>query len=55
MSEQESNRQFRSTCHFFNAKNMTPAQKHLKEIYCIEWMRWSRRYNIGWGRGSWIC
>jgi hypothetical protein len=37
MPEQESNCKFRSTCHFFNIKSMTPANKRLKEIYCIEW------------------
>jgi len=37
MSEQESECDYRKTCHFFNMKNMTPANKRLKEIYCIEW------------------
>ena len=37
MSEQESDCEYRDTCHFYNIKNMTPANKRLKEIYCIEW------------------
>ncbi len=37
MLEQESNCEYRKTCHFYNMKNMTPANKRLKEIYCIEW------------------
>jgi len=36
MPEQESICQYRSTCHFYNMKNMTPANKRLREIYCIE-------------------
>ena len=37
MSEEENNCEYRKTCHFYNMKNMTPANKRLKEIYCIEW------------------
>ncbi len=37
MAEQESDCEYRVTCHFYNMKNMTPANKGLKEIYCIEW------------------
>jgi hypothetical protein len=37
MIEQDSECQFRSTCHFFSMKNMTPSSKRLMEIYCIEW------------------
>ena len=37
MSEQESDCEYRQTCHFWNIKQMTPANKRLKEIYCIEW------------------
>ncbi len=37
MPEQESICQYLSTCHFFNIKTMTPVNKRLKEIYCIEW------------------
>ena len=37
MPEQESDCDYRKTCHFYNVKNMTPSNKRLKEIYCIEW------------------
>jgi hypothetical protein len=37
MSEQESDCEYRQTCHFWNIKQMTPANKRLKDIYCIEW------------------
>ncbi len=37
MPEYESNCPDRKTCHFYNMKNMTPANKRLVEIYCIEW------------------
>ena len=36
MAEQESNCDYRKTCHFYNMKNMTPANKRLKELCCIE-------------------
>jgi len=37
MAEQESDCEYRKTCHFYNIKNMMPSNKRLKEIYCIEW------------------
>jgi len=37
MAEQESDCEYRKTCHFYNMKNMTPGNRRLKEIYCIEW------------------
>jgi hypothetical protein len=37
MTEQESDCEYRKTCHFYNMKNMTPANKRLKELYCLEW------------------
>jgi len=37
MSEQESDCDYRKTCHFYSMKNMTPANKRHKELYCIEW------------------
>jgi hypothetical protein len=37
MSEVESSCEYRMACHFYNIKTMTPANKRLKEIYCIEW------------------
>jgi hypothetical protein len=37
MPEQESEFEYRNTCHFYNMKSMTPGNKRLKEIYCIEW------------------
>jgi hypothetical protein len=37
MSEQESTCQFCSTCHFHTMKNMTPENRKIREIYCIEW------------------
>ena len=37
MPEQESDCEYRKTCHFYNIKQLTPANRRLKEIYCIEW------------------
>ena len=37
MPEQESDCEYSETCHFYTMKNMTPANKRFKEIYCIEW------------------
>ena len=37
MPEQESDCEYRKTCHFYNIQQMTPANKRLKEIYCTEW------------------
>jgi hypothetical protein len=37
MKDQESECQFRQTCHFYTMQHMTPANKRLKEIYCVEW------------------
>ncbi len=37
MPEEESDCDYRKTCHSYKMKNITPANKRLKEIYCIEW------------------
>jgi len=37
MPEQESDCEYRKTCHFFNMKNMTADSKRIKELYCVEW------------------
>ena len=36
MSEQESDCEYRNTCHFYNSKQMIFAERRLKGIYCIE-------------------
>jgi len=37
MPEVGSNCNYRNRCHFYNIPHMTPANKRLQEIYCIEW------------------
>ncbi len=37
MPGQESDCEYRKTCHFYNSKQMLFAERRLKEIYCIEW------------------
>jgi hypothetical protein len=37
MPESESDCEYRKICHFYNMKNMTQANKRLKELYWIEW------------------
>ena len=37
VTEQESDCEYRKTCHFYSMKNMTPNSRKLKGLYCIEW------------------
>jgi hypothetical protein len=46
MPEEESKCEYRKICHFYNMKNMTPSNKRLKEIYCIEWPQKCAIYQV---------
>ncbi len=37
MPEYEGDCDYRKTCHFFTIKNLTPENKKIRELYCIEW------------------
>ncbi len=37
MPEQESDCEYRDTCHFYNMKNMTLHSEKLRELYCTKW------------------
>jgi hypothetical protein len=37
MIDRESDCEYRNTCHFYAVKNMSLANKKVKELYCIEW------------------
>ena len=37
MPEEESDCDYRETCHFYSMENVTPHSRKLKGLYCIEW------------------